>query len=130
MLNIKDDEVKALKNSIKNGVSENSRIATEVKSLKKSVKAREKEIYDLENFKINIKESVKTAKIKAKEHESEKIKVERQVKHLEKKLDNLKKQQPRSESNNNISKLKQSSVSYLPSTTPKSVSITSSNLSS
>ena len=130
VLNIKDDEVKALKNSIKNGVSENSRIATEVKSLKKSVKAREKEIYDLENFKINIQESVKTAKIKAKEHESEKIKVERQVKHLEKKLENLKKQQSRAESNNNISELKLSSISYLPSTTPKLVSITSSNTSS
>ena len=110
VLDKKDDEVKALKISIKNGTSENARVDNELKILKKTLKAKEKYIYDLENFKLNSQEKLKISKRNATELKSEKIKLERQVKLQDKKIEDLKKNNSTLEMNNNNLESKISSV--------------------
>ena len=104
LLDKKDDEIKALKSSIRNGTAESSRMNSEFKNLQKTLKAKEKEVYNLENYKTNQQETVKNAKREATNHKAEKVALEKRVKHLEKKVDDLKNKNTVIEMNNNISK--------------------------
>ena len=87
----KDDEIRALKNSIKTSTSDNERLRGEVKNLQKVLKEKDKEIYNLETFKANNLESVENAKSDAKEHKAEKQKLIKQIKTLNKKIETLEK---------------------------------------
>ena len=97
----KDDEIIALKNSIKTCTLDNEKLKGEIKNLQKVLKGKDKEIYNLETFKLNNLESVKNAKSNAKEHKEEKEKLIKLVKILEKKIETFERKRACSTENNN-----------------------------
>ena len=106
----KDDEIRALKNSIKTSTSDNERLRGEVKNLQKVLKEKDKEIYNLETFKANNLESVENAKSDAKEHKAEKQKLIKQIKTLNKKIETLEKKKACDTEKNNNSNMEHISV--------------------
>ena len=101
MVSKKDDEIIALKNSIKTCTLDNEKLKGEIKNLQKVLKGKDKEIYNLETFKLNNLESVKNAKSNAKEHKEEKEKLIKLVKILEKKIETFERKRACSTENNN-----------------------------
>ena len=55
----KDDEITALKTSIKNSIGEKQQLSVDLQNQKKSLKLKDKEIHSLEIYKINHQETVK-----------------------------------------------------------------------
>ena len=96
----KDDEIKALKGAYKAKTADTEKLATEIKSLKKLLKGRDKDIHDLEKYKTNHQETLKNIKSEAKELKTDKNKLLKQVTILEKKNEELKKEKPIKENNN------------------------------
>ena len=117
----KDDEIKALKTSIKNSNSDSARNIAELNNLNRILKSKDKEIYKLENCKITHRETIKTLKASASDIKKDQAIVEKQVKSLEKKVSNLKKDN--SLSNNNLP----STVSIIPANTSTTPTLSSNN---
>ena len=56
---MKDDEIKALKTSIKNSIDEKQQMSLDIQNLKKSLKLKDKEVHSLERYKTSHQETVK-----------------------------------------------------------------------
>ena len=63
LFNKKEDEIKLLKTSIKNKVSECEMANAELKNIRKTIKSKEKEVYNLENVKLNQQETISSMKM-------------------------------------------------------------------
>ena len=85
-LSKKDDEIKALKNVIKNDKTEILKDRSEQSQLKKILKSKEKEIYNLENAKQNQQDTIKTLKEVTNKLKQEKTKLEKEIKIRGKKI--------------------------------------------
>ena len=96
----KDDEITALKTSIKNSIGEKQQLSVDLQNQKKSLKLKDKEIHSLEIYKFNHQETVKTLKGEVSELKKNNKTLERQVKIVEKKVTDMKKEKQQ-ESNNN-----------------------------
>ena len=84
-LDVKQDEIKVLKDVIKNSNTEKSSIRDELSQSKKVVKKKEKEIYSLERKVENMIENVKGLKESIYGLKNEKSKLEKSIKNIEKK---------------------------------------------
>ena len=78
----KDDDIKALKISIKNAAAEKHQISVDLLNNKKSLKLKNKEIHDLENYKINHQETVQNLKENVSNLKKERKTLEKKTKSL------------------------------------------------
>jgi len=118
----KDDEIVALKTSIKNSTTQMEQTGLELLNLKKMLKSKDKEIYNLENYKINHQETVKALKENVRDIKKVNKALEKQAKNAEKKVVDLQKKKY-AEANNNKPVLPSPSTASVP--VPSDLSIPS-----
>ena len=95
----KDDEMKTLKNVIKNNNEDIFNLECEKRELKKDMK---KKVHDLEKSNLAHLNSIETLKQEVKKQKDEKLKLDKKIKQLEKKVKSGKpEEKPDTETNNN-----------------------------
>ena len=95
----KDDEMKTLKNVIRNNNDVISNLECEKRELKKDMK---KKVHDLEKSNLAHLNSIETLKQEVKKQKDEKLKLDKKIKQLEKKVKSGKpEEKPDTETNNN-----------------------------
>ena len=99
----RDDEIKTLKNVIKDKNTEQTSTNLDLNNLKKKIKAKEKEFHDLEKTKLNQQDTIKNLKDAAKDAKKERTKAEKELRNLEKKILKVEERKALSETNNNDS---------------------------
>ena len=122
LLNKKEDEIKLLKTSIKNKVSECEMANAELKNIRKTIKSKEKEVYNLENVKLNQQETISSMKMDSNRIKAEIVKLEKKIKLLEKKKEDFKHQNKTKtvEKNNSNSSIQLSSSACTSASNSKS----------
>ena len=85
----KDDEIKCLKNVIKNNITNISKLEVEKNESKKDVKKKDKKVHDIGKANQAHQKTIQTLKEELKKHKVDKNEVDKRNKQLEKKVEGL-----------------------------------------